>query len=375
MLGYVTQIVDEHVIRACKGKWLVVINNWRGACEAADAGVNVIFRWHALSGKEIRTVLNDQNPDDVKLMERYAGMEAGDDDLCNKISAIDWVYLQVKLGRPDIWRYTCNESGLTSNVVKFHNDLTLIPSNLKYVAYNLSTGTPNPADLYLIENALRWAGDHPDRMKIGLHEYFYGTPYTACAGKHPMDWVLRKEWPKTRPDTCWHMGRFMRLVEFAKEKGFKSPEIVITETGHDFLGDLAQWMTVPVSSGALTARGFMSMELAWKAWKYTDDKIGIHDAYLSMLKHACTVMYANSPVVGACIFRYDEGYGWGDFATGAILPEASASVPVPVPVPSPTPVPEPVDPDVEFAKVLSAALGKLSEQIIGLQKLVNDRWK
>lgn len=363
MLGYVTQEVDDHVIKACKGKWLVVINNWQGACRAADAGVNVIFRWHGISGVSIKDVLNPQVPYEQYLLNKYANTPAGDNDLCDKWDAKEWLYIQEKLGRPDIWRYTSNESGLTPAVVRFHNDLTIFPSKLNFVVLNLSTGTPNYADWYLVEPLLRWAGKNPKRMKVGLHEYYYGVPYSACAGKHPMEWIPVANWPTERPEVCWHLGRFQLLMDFAMEKNFPCPEIVITEIGHDYLNDLAPHMNIPLKDGVLTARGYKTLELAWRKWSFVGS---VDEVYYNMLKDAAYTMYRNTPVVGACIFRYDVGYDWHDFATGKLLPEGDE--PLPKPEPEPEPEPEPVN--NEWAIQVMDALDDLAHRVQDLQDLV-----
>lgn len=112
-----------------------------------------------------------------------------------------------------------------------------VAQGYKYAALSFSTGVPEPEDWEhpAMLEFLRYAGEHPDQVAIGLHEYSLINEY------------IGNGYP-------YLVGRFQALFEVCDRYGIPRPQIMITEWGWEY-------DDVPDPIPALE-------DIAWASWLY-----------------------------------------------------------------------------------------------------------
>jgi hypothetical protein len=153
----------------------------------------------------------------------------------------------VDLDKDYIWLETLNEPGRYGNdgnlQIERLGRFSLATAKLavaegyRYAAFAFSTGVPEPQDWEhpAMLDFLRFAGEHPDRVAVALHEYSLTNDYIANG--YP-----------------YLVGRFQALFDAADRHGIPRPTVLITEWGWEYDG-------VPKPEAALE-------DIAWASWLY-----------------------------------------------------------------------------------------------------------
>lgn len=112
-----------------------------------------------------------------------------------------------------------------------------VADGYRYGAFAFSTGVPEPEDWEhpAMLDFLRYAGEHPDKVAVALHEYSLTTQYIGA----------------------WYpylVGRFQALFEVCDKYGIPRPTVLITECGWEY-ADVPE----PVPGVE---------DMAWASWLY-----------------------------------------------------------------------------------------------------------
>jgi len=311
--------------------------------------------------------IQDASPNTITVHRDYMGVN-GDDDLCQKITPVDWLAQQRAKGDLRLYRYTCNESGWNKNVIEWH--VTLLKENAKHAnplrlcILNLGVGQPRPEEWEQGKELLQLASQYKAWCLIGLHEYAGAIITSGFIGGNPngtvtengnmvkrdglVDYTKVENWPtpaQAKDMTCWHMGRYKFLNLYCKSANIPLPRIAITEFGFDHLGDIDTWLNSLQQTAPYTSiRGWKSLKEQWSKW-FASHGWSHERAYAEQLHYAENSIYAGTNVVGMAVFcSYQVNTDWDEFdiSKASEFQSWRSAYATQQPAPAPVPVEPPV---------------------------------
>lgn len=323
---------------------------------------------------EFAQQVQDAAPNCVTVHRDYMGV-GGDDDLCQKLTPVDWLTLQRNKGDFRLYRYTCNESGWNDTVIQWHITLLKLnaanPIPLKLCILNLGVGQPRPEEWANGKELLQLASQYKEWCLVALHEYASGIITSGFIGGAPDDsrhvnYIPVENWPtpaQAKDMTMWHMGRFKFLNLYCKAQNIPLPRIAITEWGFDHLGDIEEWLkTLQMTAPYTSIRGWKSLKEQWAKW-FASRGWSHERAYIEQLHYAFRAIYENTNVVGMAVFcAYLANDQWQEFDISKAeefqkwRTAYATALPTPAPIPAPVPVPEPPEPPAEKMITLPASI-------------------
>ena len=208
--------------------------------------------------------------------------------------------LAAGFGHDELWLHLHNESGWNMQMIDWERraiEHGLLPNGagMKFVALNPSVGTPNEADIPLARPIIEFAGQHPEQVIIGLHEYF-------------SVWGNRKK--------PWYIGRWQWWETYRRAEKLPAVRYLITEFGsEDITNDHPDTQFWPRVKGIDIVGPVHANDAAWErdyrsSPPNADAKMypGKDAAYLEQIKIAWEVGgYADAAIVGLLLFSWGAG--------------------------------------------------------------------
>lgn len=227
----------------------------------------------------------------------------GDDNSWNKITPAQWAEIYEPACSQGLIGYADNEPGFNETSINWLLGVAniCVQRDWKCVLGNWSVGMPHESEWWKAEALLRYVAAHSDLLSIGLHEYCpHLTSYEFGRHTNPAQWGAIDT--NNKP---YLMGRFRWMLDFCKAKGFKSPNIYITEWGWDSIKVAEAWQTgLP---GYEHGAGYPICETAWNQWKPANMNTGQYAA--RQLGWIWKELYQKHPQIkGVCGFC-DWGVG------------------------------------------------------------------
>lgn len=277
---------------------------------------------------------------DDKLFDTHKNAEAWVDERLAELAAAG-------MAPGDVFIHLHNEAGLSPQVVAWEERAVRhgLTKGAKFVCLNVSVGTPEPGQIGLAAPLLLLSHQHPQRVLIGLHEYFY---------------VLHDAY---NSEFVWHVGRVKNWIAYSEQQKI-TPSFVITEYGADILGDVkdrepGRWPFTMAPDGAMFTelRGYKTLDAAYKqdfGSEYT--LLGLGGLYARECVRGWTKALLGR-VKFALVFSVGQAYssGWrGETPWPQFNVELDEQawafwrtwwLTHPVPHPQPEPEPEPPAPD------------------------------
>jgi hypothetical protein len=161
--------------------------------------------------------------------------------------------LPPELDKDYIWLETLNEPGRYGDNgqlqierlgrFSLESAKLAVAEGYRYAAFGFSTGVPEKEDWEdpAMLEFLRYAGEHPDKVAVALHEYSLTTRMT----NRPLP--ISEGYP-------YLVGRFQDLFDVCDQHGIARPTILITEWGWEY----NHVPDVPVAM----------LDINWAAWLY-----------------------------------------------------------------------------------------------------------
>lgn len=265
---------------------------------------------------------------------------------------------RVSKGIPDnLYLYTCNETGWSSALIKWHVEVMklAIQRKRRLCILNMGVGQPAPTNWAEAKELIALASGHRDLFIVGLHEYAGGVITSGLIGGDPK-FIQPETWPapsQAKALTRWHCGRYKFLMDYCKELGIQPPRVVITEAGFDFTGDIGPWLNkLRFTPPNKSINGWKTLVDQWRDWWPT---WSAETAYAKQILWAQDALWTDAEAV--LLFGWGDSGGWQAYdVSGALamqeLFEAATPAPpveVPPPVPIPAPIPLPPEPPTQPA--------------------------
>lgn len=181
--------------------------------------------------------------------------------------------------------YVNNEPHWDSDVIDWLFEFAqyCLNVNRKVVLGNFSVGVPEPHQIREARKLIKLASEHPDILRIGLHEYaqLHWTSYISEAS--------RDNPPQNTYDHDFFlMGRYLFWHRYCEDNGLELPQIYITEWGFDKIHGIGG--------------GQHAIEDTWDSWGRSDFQ---NYAYEQLLQ-AYRLLYRNVPVALFCWGRLPD---------------------------------------------------------------------
>jgi hypothetical protein len=256
-------------------------------------------------------------------------------------AAVSWQLnrddLPPELDKDFIWLETLNEPGRYGDNgqlqierlgrFSLESAKLAVAEGYRYAAFGFSTGVPEKADWEdpAMLEFLRYAGEHPDKVAVALHEYSLTTRTT----NRPLP--ISEGYP-------YLVGRFQDLFDICDEHGIPRPTILITEWGWEY----NHVPDVPVAM----------LDINWAAWLYAayPEVLGAAIWYLggggqfgNIANETQRLISPLADYAASHYFIIDPGIGQIDadiflpVGTSRLLPEEMKMAPTPYPRPKISP--------------------------------------
>lgn len=284
-----------------------------------------LFYWPVDTGLLNR--LYDDNPQTLITIRNWP-----DTDQHLKMTPDEWIQRYASQSQGKFLIGASNECEWTPDFLAWTLELcqktVALKGALRIVIINLNSGHNTPVEWAQAREILKLACDNPDWIYIGLHEYAGGLITSGFVGGDPTgiyqgqrvhsDFTNPSFWPEydqLQTMTRWHMGRFKFLEDYCLQEFKKLPNVILTEFGFDFLGDITTWLdTLPRST--LHVDGWTTLSQYWKKiWPNlsTEDAMKLQFAYID------ENIYAGSCVKVKYIYTYGPNPDWTRWRVDGVL--------------------------------------------------------
>lgn len=209
----------------------------------------------------------------------------------------------VGLSLEQVWVHLHNESGWSPELIEWERRAALraVSRGARVVCLNCAVGTPEPGQFALAKPLLELAGNHPDQVMIGLHEYFsvYG-------------------WRKER----WYLARWKEWEVYRTGQKIKPVRYLITEFGtEDIADDHPYTQTLPRQPGKAFVGPVHANDAAWAATYNSSHNSspkpypGKDAAYYEQIETAYSIgRYAENCIEAVLLFSWgSDGGRWTEY--------------------------------------------------------------
>ena len=202
-----------------------------------------------------------------------------------------------------VWIHLHNEAGWSQAMIDWEHEAATyaLSKGARVVLLSPAVGTPEQTALPMARKLIVLAGEHPDDIYIGGHEYFsiYGT---------------RKD--------PWYLERWAFWEAYRVQEGLPGVHYVVTEFGSEDIADDHAWTSSLPRTGERKHVGpVKANDKAWQATYHTGVNVepkpypGLDAAYAEQITMAVDVgHYLDPRIVGLCLFTWGNRENrWVDY--------------------------------------------------------------
>jgi hypothetical protein len=231
------------------------------------------------------------------------------DNIYRTTSVNDYLYIYKDAIANNLILYSCNEPAefINSNNVIMPNvelftweyelSRKILERNASAVQFNWSVGMPNEQTTNLAHwrKNLEIISKNKNQLFLGLHEYWFGWPFSEATNSASYTAMFNYNPPKTQKNFI--IGRYRHILEYCRSNFNATPDIIFTEYGYDevyalhhkipFMHNYKLPYRIPnilpalnfwagISGMEMYEYAFQQFRLAWdKIYKFDDEVKGV----------------------------------------------------------------------------------------------------